>query len=925
MRLRLKKTPCTLGGIKVLTVGLILAGGLTQIAGTSLFGESNLTKAVSVSDRQADKPAAISIPISGRQPMEKAATPTQQALTAAQAFPYATYDSLLWFGAEDGSGQPSWNDRVTGTPWTTEDRTADRLVTMWHPDTFRTISGDSSLWWGDPQIGGYASELYEALLSPRLFIPADRDSLFLIYKHHIRCEEAHGFGIFEGWDGYNVRIKVAGADSMYEEIAPYQVAADSSFYRHPPDPDNEWNILHCWEYHGEQEDPYGAPYDQWIGGFACDGTGDGGDETVASKIFDLRPFAGDTIQVAFVGGSDWGYDTIDDTTLFGFIIDDILVVEGLDSARLADLPAPLGGDTLFFDGFEGPDPGWERYLGHVPTGDWWWLAHGDALTEPCKLMCSDSVTAEFAQDLDNYIISPKIAHDDLADMRSLDLIWYLKGDPLGQELHGANEYKLDDDPWRTTDWLWHPIGTYLYNLEDIDNNSWWCVDQWSSWMHDMSPLVTDSTIIWDTLQVAIGVLTGPGMDTTGTVGLQVDHITLSGRIGAPYDIGVSAMKLPGPNANDVAVTINSVAITNYGFNVACSGCYQVFMVVLDTSRMAVFGPAQVLDFLHAPNVWPLETVMAPLDTTQSTFTLTEEMDHDIKVWTFWPSDTSVYNDTLKTPFSAKADHYPGFFNYPAGCGELRRHDQGFYTYPQIERRDMGAGDIAAVHFTPDESLYPFDLRLGLPEIKGIGETYNFKVWGSGNTPDEAPLLANIPFTTTTGDTLKYWRIELDTIDALQHLSSDFWMGVEFITETGDDVMGTESAENNQLGRNWGHSYLDTDTTTWEAYDYDWVISAVIGWRTVDPEIYKAKDDLHILWEPVSQAGQYYIYRQTQPDLGVPVLFDSTTASEYTDAGAVGDTTVQYYYRFRTIHQDGIAYDKLSREVGEFDRFLTNEP
>jgi len=862
---------------------------------------------------------AESRPGAGPKPAERIALPKKSAIVPASKYPFAVLDTLLRFGGEDLLGQPSWNDRITGTPWTTEDRTTGRVVDMWHPDTFRAISGDSSLWWGDPGIGGYASELYEALFSPRLFIPADKDSLFLIYRHHIRCEEAHGFGIFEGWDGYNVRIRAAGADTLYEEIAPYQVTADSSFYRHPPDPVNEWNILRCWEFHGEQEEPYGEPYDRWIGGFACDGTGEGSDETVTTKIFDLRPFAGDTVQVAFAGGSDWGYDTADDSTLFGFIIDDVLIVEGLDSARLADLDAPLGGDTLFFDGFEGADPGWERYHGHAPTGDWWWLAHGDALTGPCKLMCSDSVTFEFAQDVDTYIISPKIARDDLPDnMASLDLIWYLKGDPAGQELSGANEFKLDDDPWRTPAWLWHPCG-YIYNLEDINDDSWWCVDQWSDWMHDLSPLVTDSTIVWDTLQVAIGVSNG-FMDTTGTVGLQVDHITLSGRVGAPSDIGVSAMKIPGPNANDMEIVIDSVAITNYGFNVAASGCYQVFMTVLDTSRAPVFGPAQVLDFLKAPNVEPLETVMAALDTTASAFTLIEAMDYEMKVWTLWPSDTSAYNDTLTT-LSAKAKHYPGFTNHPAGCGELRYHDQGFYTYPEIERRDMSAGDIAAVHFTPAERFRPFDLRYVRPAVADSAVVCSLKVWGSGSTPDEATLLAAIAFDPSVAN-----NIDLDSYQALKDLCSDFWIGIEFPAGC-EAIMGAEMEESDPdeyPGRCWDRSYLKTNTSGWDRQDFDWLIMAGTAWRTVDPEISVVDGALYFDWADVGQAGRYLIYRQTGPSAAVPVLYDSTIVSEYTDGGAVGDTAVQYHYRFRTVHQDGTGYDKLSREVGEFDRFLENE-
>jgi hypothetical protein len=853
---------------------------------------------------------------------------SRHAWTSSKAAKALQIDTLLHFTAEG----PSWVDEVQLTAWDTVDNTADLAAGYWHRDTFKAISGSYSLWWGDPSVGpngGYLSERIEYVDVPAIAIDAGA-APFLIYKHLIRCEEAHGFGIFEGWDGYNVRVDTTDVDANYFEIEPYKVAADSSYYRHPPSVMHEWNILRCWERWGQQFGPYVAPYDQWIGGFAYDSTA--GNLYIETKIFDLRPFAGQTVNITFAGATDWGYDTLDDSTLFGYIIDDVLIVDGLDSLTLADLPDPLGGDTLFFEDFEDADPGWTTRVPGVPTGNWWWLAFGGHTGLYCA-RCSDPVAGTYPENCDNAIRSPKLAYGQFdANMADLDLNWYLKGSTADDHSSAYNQYKLDDGQWRQISVLTHPTGaSYVYSLSGVDDAAWWNCDQWSDWIHRLDPLVTDSTIIWDTLQVQIGFSSDAGWDTSGTIGLQVDDVVLHGRIGAPYDIGVSAMKIPGPNANDREVVIDSVAITNFGFNVASSGVYQVFMTVLDTNRTAVFGPTQVLDFLNAPNVEPLETVMAPLDPTVAKFTLTEEMSYDIKVNTFWASDTSAFNDTLKTEYTAKADYYPGFFNYPAGQGQVRYHDQGFYNYPYINIRTMSEGEIAAVHFTPDTDLYPFDLRLGLPELKGIGETYNFKVWGSGNTPDEAPLLATIPFTTTTGDTLKFWRIELDTIDALQHLSSDFWMGVEFPTATADYVMGTESAENDQLGRNWGHSYLDSAGTGWEAYDFDWVITAVISYRTIDPEALpslsgppskNSSGNLYLDWADVSQAQDYLVYRSTHVESTFPLL-DSTAVSNYTDVGVVGNTSTHYYYLFHTRHVDGGIFDKTSKAIGEFDTNLLN--
>jgi hypothetical protein len=340
-------------------------------------------------------------------------------------------------------------------------------------------------------------------------------------------------------------------------------------------------------------------------------------------------------------------------------------------------------------------------------------------------------------------------------------------------------------------------------------------------------------------------------------------------------------------------------------------------------------------------------VTAPLDPDYSTFTLDEEGYYIIKMWTDtdWPGypagDNEHWNDTLFVfPHSAsKQKEYPGFYNYMAGQGQLRYHDQGFYYYPYINIRDMEPGEIAAVHFTPDESLMPFDMRLALPQCADSNKALNVKVYGSGATPDAAPLLATIPFNPHTDSN----RVELDDYPQLQHMSSDFYIGVEFPTGCGA-VMGVESAENaeNQTalrsgeGRNWGASWLYDGSAWGNQYTdgtplNDWLITAVISWRTIEAEIQpslsgpptkNSTGNVYMDWASVSQAQDYVIYRSTHIESLFPLL-DSTAVTNYTDVGVVGNLSTHYYYLLHTRHQDGGIYDKTSQAVGEFDKFQTN--
>jgi hypothetical protein len=855
------------------------------------------------------------------------------------AMAYFGRQQVLLFGGNDGSivdstyvfdlDKLSWEQRSPTT----------------HPSARQS---HAMAWLGDSRVLLFGGDDGTKALKNDTWMYKIGTRTFLVYKHHIRCEEAHGFGIFEGWDGYNIRVDEADDDQGFDEIAPYKVEADSSYYKHPPDPSNEWNILRCWERHGQQIGPYVAPYDQWIGGYACDGTGQGGTETVVTKVYDLRPFAGDTIQIAFDAASDWGYDTSDDSTLFGYLIDDVLIADDLDSTMIAD-ESYSGSDTLYFEDFEDALVGWGISIPNVPTGNWWDF-YSVGHTGIYSVACRDIFSLEYPENCDNVIVSPTIFKADLdSNMADMRLRWYLQCDVTGhdEDCGARNEFQLDDGDWTYISTLTHPGGTsYYFGLEGVTTSDWWNTDSWSGFMTDMSPLVLDTSIVWDSLKVRIGFFSNAGTDTSGTKGLAVDDVTLSGRVAAEYDMGVYSLKIPGPDANDKAVIFDSVAVYNYGWHDVASGNYMVYMTVQDTDNVIVWGPQQVLDFNESPNCTILTAIMAPLDTSLAKVTLDEEGLYHIKMWTDteWldstgaviATDNENWNDTLVVfeHSSGKQYVYPDFYNYPAGQGQLRYHDQGLYYYPYINIASMEAGEIAAVHFTPDESLYPFDLRLALPQCADSNKALNVKVWGSGSSPDAAPLLATIAFNPHTDSN----RVELDDYADLQHLSSDFWMGVEFPTATGA-IMGVESAENaaDQTllrageGRSWDHSWLYTEDE-WGQYDDDWLITAVISWRTIDPEVMpslsgplkNSSGNLYFDWADVSQAMDYLIYRSTDIQSTFPLL-DSTAAgtSNYTDLGVVGDTGTHYYYLFHTRHQDGGVYDKTSKAVGEFDASISN--
>jgi hypothetical protein len=84
----------------------------------------------------------------------------------------------------------------------------------------------------------------------------------------------------------------------------------------------------------------------------------------------------------------------------------------------------------------------------------------------------------------------------------------------------------------------------------------------------------------------------------------------------------------------------------------------------------------------------------------------------------------------------------------------------------------------------------------------------------------------------------------------------------------------------------------------------------------------ASGDVYLDWASVGLADYYEVYRDTTIFFSSEsvVLLDTTSASEYLDAGVVGDTGTNYYYLLKTV--DGKGFKSLdSNMVGIFDRFL----
>ncbi len=207
--------------------------------------------------------------------------------------------------------------------WYSEDATA--IPAQWHVTETGAYEG-SSWAMNDPSIGqsgGYLNSWYQTLDSPPVSIPASGSNT-LSFMHNYKVEDPAGASSpYTGWDGMNVRISADGGESwdVLTDVSPaYNVSSLYSFGFE----------------HGE-----GADIPGW---------GGSSNGWVPVTITLPEAYNGQEVMIRWAFASDPGYNTTDDPTMFGWIIDDIDIAGVLSNDGTADTgwvalnQVPVGGD-----------------------------------------------------------------------------------------------------------------------------------------------------------------------------------------------------------------------------------------------------------------------------------------------------------------------------------------------------------------------------------------------------------------------------------------------------------------------------------------------------------------------------------------------------------------------------------------------------
>ncbi|MCD4818120.1 MAG: immune inhibitor A [Candidatus Cloacimonetes bacterium] len=210
--------------------------------------------------------------------------------------------------------------------WTTLDETLPSdWLEWWHLTTTEAYDGNS--WWmGDEDLGGYFSHRYIVLDTPVLNIPAA--GYDLTFKVAWSVEDPGGEPPpYNGWDGCNVEVSTNGGDTFTAiEGTPAYGATD------------------LYSFGDEFNEGPGVP--GWVsnsGGFQ-------------DASFDLSSFSGQDIVVRFAFCSDPAYDTTDNASMFGMVVDNILISNGSTTLFESDGEG-ASGDALLIPGYGGEAAG----------------------------------------------------------------------------------------------------------------------------------------------------------------------------------------------------------------------------------------------------------------------------------------------------------------------------------------------------------------------------------------------------------------------------------------------------------------------------------------------------------------------------------------------------------------------------------------
>ena len=373
--------------------------------------------------------------------------------------------------------------------WTTSDITDPG--SFWNTSTFNAFGGTGKSWrMADENIspdGGYDDSWYQVLDTPVIALPSS-GNLSLNFDQFRAIEELGSNGEFDGWDGFNVRIR--NADQEYSEA---EILTDCT---------PAYNSTSLYSFGFEHnEDPDGIP--------GIPGWG-GSTDWISTSISIPASYLGNDVIISFAFASDPNTSTISNPELTGLFIDNIDVA-GVFTNNAED------------------ETGFTSFSNTAKGGNLWHVLEDPNAPSPLyALGCFDIETSLYNPNMHNYISSGDILtpaegsiYFDMKIKTELDDILFPDCDYFSVEVRYIAAVYPPNIIWSN----WNSISNPLGNPEIENIVFTGSVSNWSYFSDNWSGYNNLSALADETIQLRIGLHSNDDMPYG--FGLMIDDITLS--------------------------------------------------------------------------------------------------------------------------------------------------------------------------------------------------------------------------------------------------------------------------------------------------------------------------------------------------------------------------------------------------------------
>lgn len=174
----------------------------------------------------------------------------------------------------------------------------------WHLDAWRAYADSGMSWWTSDTTsfspGGYFDDWHEAITTEAIIVSGSNPRLEFVHRYSLELPDgASDYDEqYDGWDGINIRISLDQGESWS--------VLDN--------PEPAYTCTSLWSFGGIHGEGPGIP------GWA------GSSMEWTRVSFDLSDYQDDTVLIRFEFASDGGFSTWNDSTLFGWQIDEITVL-----------------------------------------------------------------------------------------------------------------------------------------------------------------------------------------------------------------------------------------------------------------------------------------------------------------------------------------------------------------------------------------------------------------------------------------------------------------------------------------------------------------------------------------------------------------------------------------------------------------------